>query len=255
MCGIAGVVGGAGDGHVGVARMLDAIAHRGPDGRRITTVDGAVLGAVRLAIVDPDHGDQPMQSADGRVTAALNGELYGFRRLRSELPGPFHTDCDTELLPALYERHGLEMASHTPGMFAFAVWDRARRRLVCARDRFGEKPLFYGRGPAGELVFASEVKAVLASGLVGDAVDPTVLGHVVQRGTTPADRSVYCEVEVLPPAHRLVFEDGELRIDRYWEPPPPDRDVSAAEAAEELAVRLDRAVADQLVADVPVGAF
>ena len=256
MCGIAGVVGG--DPKAArrcVERMLDTISHRGPDGRNVVQVDCAVLGAVRLAIVDPEHGDQPVSADDGSIVAVLNGELYGFRGLRRELPGPFWTDCDTELLPALYRQHGRNLTEHIPGMFAFALWDGAAGRLICARDRFGEKPFFHARGPTGEFVFASEVKALLASGLVADEVDPLVLSHVVRHGTTPADRSVFASVEVLAPAHQLTLERGRCRVRRYWEPPAPNREISREDAAAELRTRLDRAVADQLVADVPVGAY
>src|SRR5690242_7905278 len=139
--------------------MLGAIAHRGPDARGVVARPGCTLGTVRLAIVDLEGGDQPMSTADGGATVAFNGEVYGHRRLRATLDHPFRTRSDTELLLALYARHGADLVEHLPGMFAYALWDDRRRRLECGRDAFGEKPFFWVEGRGGTFAFASEVKA------------------------------------------------------------------------------------------------
>lgn len=215
--------------------------------------DGCVLGAVRLAVVDVDDGAQPMVGPNRAVV--FNGEVYGHRRLRAGLDWSFATDCDTEVVLALSDRHGDGLAVNLPGMFALAVWDDARRQLYCARDRFGEKPFYWSRGPDGEFVFASEVGALLASGLVSADVDRSALAHYVRHSYVHPSTSIYAGVEVLPPAHELTVERGRVRTRRYWDLQPVRRHIDPTEAADTLRHLLDGAVADQLEADVPVGAF
>jgi asparagine synthase (glutamine-hydrolysing) len=259
MCGIAAVVGGdPRTTAAAVERMLDALEHRGPDGRGTAVLDGCVLGSTRLAVVDPPGSDQPLAAPASGATVVFNGEVYGHRRFRDQLAWPWRTRGDTEVLLALHARHGEDLCVHLPGMFAFALWDAPRRRLLVGRDRFGEKPLYWCHGDHGEVVVASELKAVVASGLVTPHLDPTALGHVLRQGWVPADRSIYRNVSVLPPAHRLVVSGEGALTQRYSHPPaagstpsPPD----ATTAADQLRAHLDQAVADQLVSDVPVGAF
>src|SRR5215831_11666023 len=163
MCGIAGIIGAGSEGDHAerVEAMVGRLGHRGPDGRGIDAFERAVLGHTRLTIIDLALGAQPMRDASGRRSITFNGEIYGYRDIRSRLDYPFRTTSDTEVILALYDRYGLDMLRHLPGMFAFAIWDEERRTLFAARDRFGEKPLYYAETPTGEFVFASEIKAML----------------------------------------------------------------------------------------------
>src|SRR5687767_152786 len=157
MCGIAGIIGASGAAYgENVARMLRAISYRGPDGQGTATLGNCVLGHVRLSIVDIGGSAQPMLSPDRLKGVSFNGEIYGYKRLRKNYRYPFASDGDTELLLAMYDRHGKEFVSHLPGMFAFALWDSSTQTLICARDRFGEKPLYYAWGRGGEFIFSSE---------------------------------------------------------------------------------------------------
>src|SRR5581483_6723759 len=159
MCGIGGIVGpGAEQQITRVTAMLDALAHRGPDGQGLWHSKEAVLGHRRLSIIDLESGGQPMLDAQSGTVVTFNGEIYGYRELRAGLTDyPFQTASDTEIILALYRKHGSALLEHLPGMFAFALWDPHKRTLLCARDRFGEKPFFYARA-GGLFVFASEIK-------------------------------------------------------------------------------------------------
>ncbi|HWW74447.1 MAG TPA: hypothetical protein VNZ44_03575, partial [Pyrinomonadaceae bacterium] len=182
MCGIAGIVAEGAEGYRdALARMVDAIAHRGPDGAGAHTFDGCALGHRRLSIVDLKTGEQPMLAADGALAITFNGEIYGYRELRRELDDyDFRTTSDTEVMLALYQRHGAGMMRRLPGMFAFAIWDDRERVLFAARDRFGEKPFYYARGRGGEFVFASEIKALIASGLVEPKISRESVSHYLR---------------------------------------------------------------------------
>ncbi len=256
MCGIAGIIseniclaqGGP------VPRMVETLRHRGPDASGVDIYPTAVLGHARLSIVDLTSGDQPMRDASGHCCVVLNGEIYGYREIRDRLDYPFRTASDTEVLLALYERYGTDLLDHLPGMFAFALWDEKRRRLFAARDRFGEKPLYYCEVPGG-LVFASEIKALLASGLVEPRLDRDALAHYLHRLYVPVGRSIYSTIRQLPPAHAMVYENGTLRTWRYWNLPEPRDNVSLSNAVDEFRALLGQAVRRQLVADVEVGAF
>ena len=194
---------------------------------------------------------------DGRIAVTFNGEIYGYRDLRKSLPDyPFRTKSDTEVILALYEIHGLDFVRRLPGMFAFALWDARHQRLVCARDRFGEKPLYYTLRADGELLFASELKALRAGGLGEPDVDPLSLAHYLRRLYVPADRTIYEDVHSLPPGHALVFEDGRLDLSCYWQLPPPSSPRNRARRSRRgVRARFETAVTSQLVADVPVAAF
>ena len=259
MCGIAGIVTSSRHTvrHVeAVQRMTDALTHRGPDGEGQLLFSRCLLGHRRLAIVDIEAGVQPMATPDGRVAITFNGEIYGYQDIRRELSEyPFHTKSDTEVVLALYRQHGLDFLTFLPGMFAFALWDDREQELICARDRFGEKPLYYTTGRNGEFIFASEVKGILASGLVEPVLDRDAVGRYLQRQCVAADQSIYENIKVLPPAHYLRYRDGVVEVIRYWTPPELERDIDAGEAVEQFRALLLRAVRRQLVADVPVGAF
>jgi len=257
MCGIAGIV--APDVAIhrqALERMVDALRHRGPDDRGIHLFDSCALGHTRLSVIDPAGGRQPMLADGGKLAVTFNGEIYGYQEIRHELRDyPFRTACDTELILALYERYGETFLSRLPGMFAFALWDEPRQALVCARDRFGEKPFYYARGKGGSLLFASELKAILASGLVEPVISRRSLVHYLRHLYVHPRTTIYENVRTLPPAHLLVYNGGRIRSQRYWELPLTDETLELDEAVERFRHLLERAVRRQLVADVPVGAF
>jgi asparagine synthase (glutamine-hydrolysing) len=257
MCGIVGIVIQEAPSHRSqLGRMVESLRHRGPDDEGAHFFDRCALGHTRLSIVDLAGGHQPMLTPDGRTGICFNGEIYGYKALRQALPEyPFRTSGDTELLIALYERHGEAMMERLPGMFAFALWDDRKQKLFCARDRFGEKPFFYAMGRGGEFVFASEIKAILASGLVEPRLDPAGVRQYLQRGYVNSNRTIYRNIHSLPPAHRLSFADGKIEVSRYWSLPVVQEEPSLGEAVEKFRHLFDQAVARQLVADVPVGAF
>ena len=263
MCGIAGVAarGGVPAPEV-LERMRDALAHRGPDGRGAwTSPDRAVaLLHRRLAILDlSPAGAQPMADGAGNVLS-FNGEIYNFAALRRELEArghAFHTGTDTEVLLAAYRAWGTACLERLQGMFAFALWDPAARRLFLARDRAGEKPLFVHHAP-GRLAFASELKALLADPAFRPELDADSLDGYLAFGYVPAEGCMLRGVRRLLPAHGMVYDvDADaVRTWRYWdlpEPPAPGAPADPEALADELDPLLEDAVRRQLVADVPVG--
>jgi asparagine synthase (glutamine-hydrolysing) len=257
MCGIAGIVSGAGfHGEPALRRMVDSLRHRGPDGSAIQIFECCGLGHTRLSVVDLEGGKQPMLSPDRSFAVTFNGEIYGYQEIRRELSGyAFRTTSDTEVLLALFARHGERMMPRLPGMFSFAIWDDRRRLLFCARDRFGEKPFYYATGAGGEFVFASEIRAILDSGLVEPELRKDALVHYLRRGYAHPSQGIYSNVHVLPPAHALVFDRDRIRTWRYWEPPAASGTARMEEAVGEFRRLFERSVSRQLVADVPIGAF
>ena len=255
MCGICGIAttGGAVD-PARLAAMSETLVHRGPDSEG-SFVDGGVgLAARRLAIIDLETGDQPIGNEDGRIQVVQNGELYNYRELRRDLERAGHrfaTHGDTEVLVHLYEEHGLDFAERLRGMFAVALWDAPRRRLVLARDRYGIKPLYY-REVAGELAFASELRALPRGEIDLDAVEAFLAFNCI-----PAPLTIFRETRKLPPGHVLAWQDGRLELTRFARPAPVPADQvrreDEAELTEELRARLRDSVRAHLVADVPVG--
>ncbi len=219
MCGIAGFVeahGRQADAEL-VRRMTETLAHRGPDGQGLW-VDGAVgLGHRRLAIIDPVGGDQPMANEEDAIWITYNGELYNEPELREFLDGRHHykTRCDTETVIHLYEEIGLEFTERLNGMFALALWDRPRRRLVLARDGLGQKPLYYACTTDGGLVFGSEVKALLVHPGVARDIDPDGLARYLFFEYLPAPYSIWRGIHKLPAGHRLVWQEGRVEVHPY----------------------------------------
>ena len=237
-------------------RMVTALRHRGPDRQAIHSFGRCTLGTARLSIVDIVGGDQPILSTDGQTGVTFNGAIYGFREIKTTLAGyPFKTATDTEVILALYDQYGDNFLSHLPGMFAFALWDERRQALVCARDRFGEKPLYYAHGAQGEFLVASEIKALLTSGLIDPVLNRQAISHYLQRLHVHPTQTIYANVHVLPPAHVLRLHDGRLEVVRYWEPPNSAEGMTMPAAAGRFRELFDAAVQKQLVADVPVGVF
>ncbi|TBW51588.1 asparagine synthase (glutamine-hydrolyzing) [Marinobacter halodurans] len=236
-------------------KMNETLSHRGPDGAGEYETEGLCLGHTRLSIVDLEGGKQPMTSKDNSCAVTFNGEIYGFERIKKEQNYEFRTHSDTELLLALYENQDVKMLERLPGMFSFSIWDAKRKRLFCARDRFGEKPFYYAWGANGEFIFSSEIKAILATGLVDGIVDESAVSHFLKKLYIHPHSSVYKNIKVLKPGHYLLVDESGVQEVRYWEFSERDNRVSISEAVEEVQMRLRRAVRDQLVADVPVGAF
>jgi asparagine synthase (glutamine-hydrolysing) len=257
MCGIAGIAGNnIIDKKVVVKAMTDAIAHRGPDGDSMWATDNCILGHRRLSIIDLSTGDQPMFSADKKKAITFNGEIYGYKEIRSSLTGyPFHTTSDTEVVLALYEKYEENSLEHLPGMFAFALWDENKQQLFCGRDRFGEKPFYYAITPDGHFVYASEIKAIIASGLIRPQLSTESVLHYLQHLYVHPHHTIYSNVFTLPPAHYLTFRNGKCNVKRYWHLPKTFDAVSLDEATETFRDLFERSIQKQLIADVPVGAF
>jgi len=262
MCGICGVVAGPGEGAPDldvVARMNAKLAHRGPDDEGLFHKGPAALAARRLSIIDLAHGHQPIENEDGSAVVVQNGEIYNYRELKRELEGRGHrfaTDCDTEVLVHLYEEHGEGFVERLRGMFAIALWDKRRQRLLLARDRFGIKPLYYRRHNGG-LSFASELKAMLEQPGFSRQIDPQAVAAYLAFNSIPAPLTIFAEARKLPPGHLLAWEGGEVSLRRYARPGPVPADEvrcgSEAELAAELREVLDDSIRAHLVADVPVG--
>jgi asparagine synthase (glutamine-hydrolysing) len=257
MCGIVGIVSPDAKRHTAaLARMTAALRHRGPDGSGAHFFPNCALGHTRLTIVDLLTGDQPMLSRDQQVAITFNGEIYGYREIKAKFKDhQFLTTSDTEVILLLYQRYGADMLRHLPGMFSFAIWDEQQQSFFAARDRFGEKPFYYAWGPNGELLFASEIKSLLASGLLKPKLDHAALTHYLRHLYVHPHQTIYRNISVLPPANSLLLRNGQLRVERYWELPPTKEPISENEAVHEFSRLLERAVDRQLVADVPVGTF
>jgi asparagine synthase (glutamine-hydrolysing) len=238
-----------------IEAMSARLVHRGPDDAGLYHDDHAALGFRRLSILDLAGAHQPLSNEDGTVWVAFNGEIYNFQELRHRLEARGHTlrsKGDTEVLVHLYEDEGPDLFPLLRGMFAMAIWDARRRTLVLGRDRLGQKPLLY-RLESGRITFASELKALLAlpESIVPRRVDPQALDQYLLFGYVPHPATILEGVHKLPPAHRAVWKEGRLTLDRYWE---PDWEAESTESPEALRDQL-RAVREQMVSDVPLGAF
>ncbi len=272
MCGIAGAIWTNPAVEVSadvLARMTEVLTHRGPDdfGAYTSalktqavagTSPGVALGHRRLSIIDVAGGHQPMSNEDGSVWIVFNGEIYNHRDLRRRLEGAghqFRTHSDTEAIVHLYEDEGLDFLQHLDGMFALAIWDARRRRLVIARDRLGKKPLYY-RAESDRLLLASELKSLLEVPGIQRSMDPRALDEYFTLQYVPHPRTILRGFNKLAPAHYGVFQDGTFRTERYWQ---PDFNLEVerplADAAAELRELLTRSVQARLEADVPLGAF
>ena len=237
--------------------MCERMVHRGPDSEGLFVTTGTALGMRRLAIIDLVTGEQPAFNEDRSIAVVLNGEIYNYRELRALLEKrghAFRSASDTEVLPHLYEEYGDAMVNELNGMFAFALWDSKRRRLLIARDRFGEKPLYWGVFDK-TLLFASEPKVLLAHPAVKPSLNLQALRQYLSFDYVPAPLTIYSGINKLPAAHRLTLEGGKVTVDRYWrlnytttEPVPSER-----EAADHLRELMADAVRMRLVSDVPLG--
>lgn len=266
MCGINGIAYSTRSGRAinsrVLERMRDVITHRGPDDAGVF-IDGNVgLGHRRLSIVDVAGGHQPMTVEDGKLHITYNGEVYNHADFREELEARGHhyqTKCDTEAILHLYEEHGVRCVEHLRGMFAFAIWDQRKRELFVARDRLGVKPLYFVHDGEGSLFFGSEIKALLAAGAVKPEINLPAIPDFLANHATTGEETLFSGVRRLPPGHTLLWRDGEIQIDKYWDVRfaaggngVPKRDDDYVDEWRELfreSVRL------RLMADVPLGMF
>src|SRR6267142_1352119 len=265
MCGIAGIVSRdrlGPDDQARATAMRDVMSYRGPDGAGLHADARAVLAHRRLSIVDLAGGHQPLSNETGAVWITFNGEIYNHRDVRVQLEGAGHTyrtRSDTETIVHAYEQRGDECVQHFRGMFAFAIWDGAARRLLLARDRLGVKPLYWALA-GNRLLFASEIKGILESGLIAASPNVRVLSEVLATRGTAGEETMFEGIYKLLPGHRLIFEDGRVRIEKYWDLPldGPDPELERLkdnELVDRFRSLLEESVRLRLMSDVPLGMF
>ena len=272
MCGIAGAIWTDPDKAIDDAllgRMTDCLTHRGPDDRGTLRSDyqlrppyeaqpGIALGHRRLSIIDVAGGRQPISNEDATVWVIFNGEIYNFPALRQRLEGSGHkfkTGTDTETLVHLWEDEGVESFRHLIGMFALAIWDSRERKLILARDRLGQKPLYY-RNEGSRLLFGSELKSILAVPDVPREIDRGSLDEYLTYQYVPYPNTIFAAIRKLPPAHYAVFHDGKLEVQPYWAPDLSfERKLQRPADVEQLRETLSESIRLRMRSDVPLGAF
>ena len=260
MCGISLVidpVGGRTDVSI-VERMTAAIKHRGPDGASFESLNNCYMGHARLSIIDLDTGTQPMADSSNRYWIVFNGEIYNYRELRAELAklgARFATNSDTEVVIQSFIVWGDLCVDHLRGMFAFAIWDTLTNQLFAARDLFGEKPLYYAVTDDGRFLICSEIKGLLASGLLSPVINAESIDSYLTFGYISPDRTVYSGIETLPAGCWLRWNKKITALTRYWAPKFEERPITIEDATSEFRFLLERAVKRQMVSDVPIGAF
>ncbi len=260
MCGIVGFVGARADADAVLQAMMDAIAHRGPDGQGKFLRGPVALGHRRLSIIDLEGGRQPMFNEDGRLCCIFNGEIYNFQPLRAELEAAGHTfatHCDTEVLLHGYEQWGRELLARLRGMFTFAIWDDAAQTLFCARDHFGIKPFYYYQDPAtGTLLFGSEIKSFLPHPDFHKELNQSQLELYLSYQYSPGEDTFFKGVKKLMPAHSLLWQKGQVTVTPYWHPVfDPDDTRTLAQWEDDIAAAMRESVQAHKIADVEVGSF
>ena len=265
MCGICGIVLADRSAEVSadvIERMSDSIAHRGPDDSGAYLNGRVGFGFRRLAIIDLKGGHQPMSNEDDSVWIVYNGEVYNHADQRPGLEAKghlFRTRCDTEVIVHQYEERGPSCAAELRGMFGFAIWDEKKQRLLLARDHSGIKPVFYAATAAGDIVFGSEIKAILASGMIDAELDELAISEYFALGSVSGDRTLYRGIKKLVPGHTLTWNDGKIQIDRYWSLPEYTEatalNLDLQAASDEYWKRYVESVRIMLMSDVPLGVF
>src|SRR2546423_1513914 len=260
MCGITGIVrsDGAQIDRDLLARMNDAIRHRGPDDDGYYFGEGVGLAMRRLAIIDLAHGQQPIHNADSTAWIVFNGEIYNYQELRKDLEARghrFYTDSDTEAIVHAYDEHGTDCPKYLRGMFAFAIWDERAKSLFLARDRVGKKPLLYAQAN-GQLIFGSEFMALLQHPDVSRNVNYEAIHHYLSFICVPAPLTAYQSISKLQPGHSLLWKNGEIKLERYWQLDFSNKiSISEEEAGERVVDLLRDAVRVRLMSEVQLGAF
>jgi len=242
-----------------LARMNAAIVHRGPDQDGFFLDGNIGLAMRRLSIIDISCGQQPIFNESRSKAIVFNGEIYNFQELRANLEKrghKFYTNSDTEVIIHLYDEYGIDCVSHLRGMFAFAIWDKQEKSLFIARDRVGKKPLLYSYQPNGDLIFGSEFQALLKHPSISREVDFTAIHHYLSFLCVPAPYTAYRQIRKLEPAHWLLWKNGEIKTERYWQPNFNKKiKISSKDAETETLRHLREAVKLRLVSEVPLGAF
>ncbi len=255
MCGISGF---NWQDEAAIGLMCDTLAHRGPDDYGVYSDPWVSLGHRRLSIIDLEHGRQPLANEDESVWIVFNGEIYNFPELRKELLAAGHgfkTATDTEVIVHLYEQHGTDCVRHLRGMFAFAIWDQPKRRLFLARDHVGQKPVFFYHAD-GVFAFASEIKALLSLDRVKVEMDAAAMNHLISLRYAPGTGTLFKGIHKLPAAHWMIFENGRLHTERYWQLDYTKKLTSKEDdLVAELKELLLETVGSHLISDVPLGAF
>ncbi len=262
MCGIAGIAGliDKEDAQRRLAAMLCRLEHRGPDAEGTFVEPGVALGQRRLSIIDlSEAANQPMFDAGGRFSVIQNGEIYNFRELRRELKDyNFRTESDTEVILAAYERYGSRCVEHFNGMFSIAIWDKERRELFIARDRLGVKPMYYARPNESTLVFGSEIRSLIASGLIDRKIDASALSEYLMYQSVYSPRTMVEGVRQLPAGSFGIFRHGELSIEHYWridEPHGEEEFSDPAKVKRRIRELLTASIERRMISDVRLGAF
>lgn len=258
MCGISGKYSPSGVKIEELNSMLDTLVHRGPDDSGCYVRANIGLGSRRLSIIDLETGKQPIGNEDGTLWVVQNGEIYNYRALRMQLETKghsFHTHSDTEVIVHLYEELGERCVEQLHGMFAFALWDERQQKLLLARDRIGQKPLFYSQDGA-DFLFGSEIKAILALRQEEPELDALAMHDYLSLRFIPAPRTIFRNIQKLPPAHTLIWQNGQIRLRRYWHLSFREKlTLSESEILEAVREQLRRTVESHLISDVPLGAF
>ena len=258
MCGIAGRVGSSAGSKNAVTAAINSLAHRGPDDQGYFTAPGVELGMARLAIIDVAHGQQPKQDSTGKIEIVFNGEIYNHREVQEivrKSGGKLSGDSEAEALAELYKIKGEYFVNDLRGMFAIAIWDGRDNSLLLARDRIGEKPLLYCETTAGNLIFASEMRAIFAFGVKSN-VDESQIANFLRLGYLNSPETIISGVKTLPPAHLLKFKDGKLNLIRYWQLPDfKEKQIDKAAATKLLSEALENAVVSQMSSERPLGTY
>ena len=265
MCGITGFISKEKNAPIGkreilLDRMCASIIHRGPDEQGMLVKDRAALGMRRLSIIDIKSGQQPIYTEDGNLAIVFNGEIYNFKEIKKELESlghRFKTNSDTETILLAYQEFGADCLEKLRGMFAFAIWNFREETLFIARDRVGKKPLFYSLTPAGNFVFGSELKTLLTHGEIEKEIDFAALDAYLTFGYVPEEFCIFKSVEKLAPGHFLIFKNGAVQTEKYWDFDylKPTNIKTEAEYVEVLREKIKDAVAVRLISEVPLGAF
>lgn len=241
-----------------ISLMLASMSKRGPDDHGVLEFPNCILGQTRLSIVDIGGGHQPMRDNKRSVAISFNGEIYNHQKLRLELESKGHLFCtnsDTEVIIKAYIEYGNNCVDHLDGMFAFAIWNHEKQELFIARDRFGKKPLYYTFDDNRNLLVASEIKALFASGQIKGEINPSVIDHYLKFMYVPPQETIYKNIHTLPPAHAATFKDGDLKIWRYWSLKHKPIHIGYEEAKIKIKELIKKAVQKRLVADVEIGSL
>lgn len=241
-----------------ISLMLASLSKRGPDDKGTLKFANCILGQTRLSIIDLSSGHQPMMDNKKNLAITFNGEIYNYKELKNELEAKgyaFSTNSDTEVILKAYQEYGADCLARLDGMFAFAIWDEEKNSLFMARDRFGKKPLYYAFDKDGNLLAASEIKAIFASGQIKGELDYRAIDNYLTLMYIPPWKTVYKNIKTLPPASFAIFKDGNIEINTYWQMEKRPLSISYNEAKEEIKRLLTESVKKRMVADVEIGSL